>query len=363
MNELLTIDQQEEVINDPNQLKMRLRNTEEVKQIAKNIDVQNQISLLEVGKQPAEQISSFANRVLGTMQSSSMEESSKLLGLLGKIMDRFDAKDFAEEKPGFLARMFGKGKNMIDKIFEKYQTMGGEIDKVYVEIKKYENEMKNSTVLLDQLYNENFNYLCELEKYIVALEMKVEDLRATALPELEAKVQSGDQMANFELDTLHAALELMEQRIYDLEMAKQVSFQTAPQIRMLQRGNTKLIAKINSAFVTTIPIFKNSLIQAVAAKRQKLVADSMAELDKRTNEMLLKNATNIANQSKDIARLAGAPSVKLETMEQTWSIIMNGLQETKAIEDENARNRELGRKRLQELQQQYLSAKGNTISR
>ena len=362
MNELLTIDQQEEVLNNPNQLKLRLRETAEVQQIMKNIDTNNQISLLEVGKQPAEQISSFANRVLGTMQSSSMEESSKLLGLLGKIMDRFDAKDFVEEK-GFFARVFGKGKNVLDKIFEKYQSMGGEIDKVYIEIKKYENEMKNSTLLLEQLYNENYNYLCELEKYITACEMKVDDLRQNTLPTLEAKVQAGDQMANFELDTLHNAIELLEQRIYDLEMAKQVSFQTAPQIRMLQRGNTKLIAKINSAFVTTIPIFKNSLIQAVAAKRQKLVADSMAELDKRTNEMLLKNATNIANQSKDIARLAGAPSVRLETMEETWSIIMNGLQETKAIEDENARNRELGRKRLEELQHQYLAAKGNTISR
>ena len=360
--EITTIDQQEELINQPNELKNRLRNTMEVQQIAKNINTGDQISLLEVGKQPAEQISGFANRVLGTMQSSSMEESSKLLGHLGKIMDRFDAKDFAEEKEGFFAKVFGKGKNMLDRIFEKYQTMGGEIDKVYGEIKKYEVEMKNTTLLLEQLYNENFNYLCELEKYIVALEMKVEDVRAFEIPTLESRVQAGDQMAGFELDSLRQATELLEQRIYDLEMAKQVSFQTAPQIRMLQRGNTKLIAKINSAFVTTIPIFKNSLIQAVAAKRQRLVADSMAELDKRTNEMLLKNATNIANQSKDIARLAGGPSVKLETMEQTWSIIMNGLQETKAIEDENARNREMGRKRLQELQHQYEKAKGTTIS-
>ena len=363
MNELMTIDQQEEVLNNPNQLKLQLRQTPEVQQLASAINIKDQISLLEVGKKPAEQISSFANRVLGTMQSSSMEESSKLLGLLGKIMDRFDAKDFAEEKQGFFSKIFGRGKNFLDQIFEKYQTMGGEIDKVYIEIKKYENEMKNSTVLLEQMYNENFNYLCELEKYIVACEMKVEELRQVTLPELEARVQAGDQMANFDLDSLHNAIELLEQRTYDLEMAKQVSFQTAPQIRMLQRGNTKLIAKINSAFVTTIPIFKNSLIQAVAAKRQKLVADSMAELDKRTNEMLLKNATNIANQSKDIARLAGAPSVKLETMEETWSIIMNGLQETKQIEDENARNRETGRKRLEELQQQFLAAKGNTISR
>ena len=35
-----------------------------------------------------------------------------------------------------------------------------------------------------------------------------------------------------------------------------VALLTAPQIRMIQRGNNKLIGKINTAFITTIPIFK-----------------------------------------------------------------------------------------------------------
>ena len=39
-----------------------------------------------------------------------------------------------------------------------------------------------------------------------------------------------------QLDTLRNAVELLEQRVYDLEMAKMVSLQTAPQIRLLQRG-------------------------------------------------------------------------------------------------------------------------------
>src|SRR3712207_8745065 len=81
------------------------------------------------------------------------------------------------------------------------------------------------------------------------------------------------------------SLELLKQRVYDLEMAKMVSIQTAPQIRILQKGNYKLVSKIHSAFVVTIPVFKNGIIQAVALKRQKLVSDSLQELDKTTNEL------------------------------------------------------------------------------
>ena len=83
--------------------------------------------------------------------------------------------------------------------------------------------------------------------------------------------------------------------------------------------------------MTTIPIFKNGLIQAMAAKRQKLVADSMSELDRRTNEMLVRNAQNISTQSVDIARLAGSPSIKIETIEESWNIIMKGMQETSRL--------------------------------
>ncbi|WP_051348643.1 toxic anion resistance protein [Peribacillus kribbensis] len=348
----VSLDKMEETLEQkPSELKIQLRQSPEVTQIASNIDHKNQIALLEFGKEPANEISNFSGRILNTIKSSSMEESSSLLRHLGKIMDKFDSKDFAENK-GLFSKMFNRGKNMVEKLMSKYQTMGSEIDKVYAEIVKYESEMKKSTTTLEQLYEQNYRFYMELEKFIVAGEMKSEELKAQ-LPELETKAAGGNQLAVMELDSLRNAIELIDQRVYDLEMAKQVAYQSAPQIRMLQRGNTKLIGKINSAFVTTIPIFKSGLINAISAKRQNLVAQSMSELDRRTNEMLLRNAQNISKQSVDIARLAGQPSIKAETLEQTWEIIIQGMKDTKAIEEENVRLREEGKKRLEQLQENF----------
>ena len=349
--EKLEIEQQEKLMEEIDDKKAQLKRNPQVLQLVAKIDPKNQVQLLEFGREPANEISAFTGKVLSTIKSSSMEESSELLKQLGKIMDKFDKKDFVEKK-SFIGKIFKKGEKFIEQLFNKYQTMGGEIDKVFVEITKYENEMKKSTTTLEELYDQNFKYFMELEKYIVAGELKVNQLRQN-LPRIQEKAETGDQMALMELNTLQNAIELLDQRIYDLEMAKQVSYQSAPQIRMLQRGNTKLIGKINSAFVTTIPIFKTGLINAIAAKRQNLVAQSMNELDKRTNEMLLRNANDISRQSVDIARMSGQPSIKIETMEQTWDIIMNGMNETKAIEEENRKMREEGRLRLEELQKKY----------
>jgi uncharacterized protein YaaN involved in tellurite resistance len=334
-------------------IKFALRKEPEVQNLVRTIDERDQIQVLEFGKEPAVQISRFSDQILSNMRTTKVEDSGELLKQLGRIMDKFDAKDFQKTSGGLFGKLFKKGEKMVEKLFGKYQTMGSEIDKIYVEISKYQHEMVDSTNMLEQMYEQNYQYYLTLEKYIVAGEMKVEELKNNQLPQLEARVASGDQLASMQLDTLKNAIELLEQRIYDLEMAKMVSLQTAPQIRLLQRGNTKLIGKINSAFVTTIPIFKNGLIQAVAAKRQKLVADSMSELDRRTNEMLLKNAQNISQQSTDIARLAGGPSIKIETIEESWNIIIKGMQETKAIEEENKRLRVDGTKRLEQLQENF----------
>jgi uncharacterized protein YaaN involved in tellurite resistance len=338
-------------------IKLALRKETEVQNLARSIDERDQIKILEFGKEPAVQISRFSDQILGNMRTTKVEDSGELLKQLGRIMDRFDAKDFQKTSTGFFGKIFKKGEKMVEKLFGKYQTMGSEIDKVYVEISKYQHEMTDSTKMLEQMYEQNYQYYLTLEKYVVAGELKVEDLKNNQLPQLEARAAAGDQLASMQLDSLRNAIELLEQRIYDLEMAKMVSLQTAPQIRLLQRGNTKLIGKINSAFVTTIPIFKNGLIQAMAAKRQKLVADSMSELDRRTNEMLVKNAKNISQQSTDIARLAGGPSIKIETIEESWNIIIKGMQETKAIEEENKRLRTEGTKRLEQLQENFKRVK------
>ncbi|OIK15419.1 hypothetical protein BIV60_09715 [Bacillus sp. MUM 116] len=338
-------------------IKLALRKEPEIQNLAHAIDERDQIQILEFGKEPAVQISRFSDQILGNMRTTKVEDSGELLKQLGRIMDKFDAKDFQKTSNGFFGKLFKKGEKMVEKLFGKYQTMGQEIDKVYVEISKYQKEMADSTNMLEQMYEQNYQYYLTLEKYIVAGELKVEDLKNNQLPQLEARAASGDQLASMQLDSLRNSIELLETRIYDLEMAKMVSLQTAPQIRLLQRGNTKLIGKINSAFVTTIPIFKNGLIQAVAAKRQKLVADSMSELDRRTNEMLLKNAQNISQQSVDIARLAGGPSIKIETVEESWNIIIKGMQETKAIEEENKRLREEGTRRLEQLQDNFKKIK------
>ena len=54
--------------------------------------------------------------------------------------------------------------------------MGYEIEKVYVLLKKYENDIKVANDKLKILYDGNLEYFKELEKYIVAGELASEEI-------------------------------------------------------------------------------------------------------------------------------------------------------------------------------------------
>ena len=149
---------------------------------------------------------------------------------------------------------------------------------------------------------------------------------------------TGDSSIQFEIQSLQQALMMLEQRTQDLRTAENVAMQSIPMIKTMEFSNMNLVRKINSAFIVTLPVFKQALAQAIMLKRQRIQAEAMSALDEKTNEMLIKNARNTVEQSKMTARLASGSSIKIETLETTWRTIVNGIDETKQIQ-ENARKK------------------------
>jgi uncharacterized protein YaaN involved in tellurite resistance len=348
-------DEKQDIQVKMERIRSEIQNSHEVKSLIKSVDVSSPNSIMEFGNGPAEEISKFADKILHSIREGNIEGSGIMLKELSKLMGRFDKEEvLGESKKGFIPRMFQDSKKAIEKILSKYQTLGKEIDRIYKEIIIYKKELTKTNDMMEEMFAQNLEYYKSLEKYIIAGNLILKRLQDEELPKLEALVGSGDAEANLNLQTLNNTIEMMNIRVHDLELAKVVSMQTAPQIRIIQRGNFKLVGKIHSAFVITIPIFKNGMIQAVTLKRQSIIAESMAALDKTTNELLLRNAENVKNQSIEIAKLSGNSSIKIETLENTWKTILEGIDETKRIEEENRKLREQSKKKINDMQIEFM---------
>lgn len=346
-------EEEQQVQKHMEEVRVALRNSPEVQMIAKQVNVQNKNEILVYGQKPAEEVSKFADRILHTMKSTDLEDSGEMLKKLAKVMEKFDKKEFENVDKGFLVKLFKSSKKQVEKLFSKYTSMGKEIDAVYTEIETYRQEMMKTNDTLDGLYMNLFQYYESLEKHIVAGQMVIEELRSQDLPYYEEKAKSGLQQDILMLEEVRDIVQTFEDRVYNLEMAKMAAFQTAPQIRLMQRTNGKIISKIHSAFIVTIPIFKANLIQAITLKRSKMINDSLNVLEEKTNEMLRDNARNTIDQAISISRDQNNDAARIQVLEENMGVIINGLQEVKAIEEERGRVREEGLKRIHQLQTDY----------
>ena len=344
--------QQYDIVADRKQMNAELVNSPEVDAIVSTIEIDNMESIVTFGEHAAAEISKASDIVLNSMNMAQMDESSQMLETLAKIMDRFDIEEI-RDNPGFFEKMFGNLRKKLDKILEKYHTMGEEVDKIYVQLKQYEAEIKQSNRKLDQMFDANVNYYHELVKYILAGEQGCRELEEYIAKRTEDMQTSGDDSIQFEITELNQCLMLLEQRTQDLRTAESVAMQSIPLIKTMEFSNMNLVRKINSAFIITLPVFKQALAQAILLKRQKIQAESMAALDAKTNELLIKNARTSVEQSKMTARLAAGSSIKIETLETTWRTIVNGIDETRAIQDNARRERMEDAKRLEAIKQEF----------
>lgn len=343
---------QYDIVADRQQLNTTLTNSKEVDDIVSTIEVYNLDTIVSFGSEVAEEISRASDVVLNNTNMSQLDDSSELLNTLTKIMNQFDI-DELKENPGLFGKLFGNLRKQLDKIIDKYHTMGDEVDKIYVQLKKYEAEIRQSNRKLDEMFQANVNYYHELVKYILAGEQgckEIENYIAKRQADMEA---TGDQSIQFEITSLNQSLMMLEQRTQDLRTAENVAMQSIPMIKTMEFSNMNLVRKINSAFIITLPVFKQALAQTIMLKRQRVQAEAMSALDQKTNELLMRNARNTVEQAKLTAQLASGSSIKTETLENTWKTIVNGIDETRQIQENARKQRIEDQARLETIKQEF----------
>ena len=336
------------------QVRQRARDPQKLQKLTSEIDISDTGTIIAFGKDAAEGIARCSDSVLRSVEMDRINQTSVLMKSLTTIMDKFDPKELAVEKRG-LAGLFNKAKDQLQKILDKYNTMGAEVEKIAVELRKYEVEIGKSNQALEQMFQENIAFFQSLADYIVAGEdgcKQIDEYLAKFQAEFD---ETGDQQVQFQIQSLTMGKEMLEQRVHDLRIAENVAIQAIPMLKSMKFTNFNLARKINSAFIITLPVFKQALAQAVLLKRQRMQSEALAALDEKTNEMLLKNAQNTMNQTIMAERLASGPSISMETLEKTYRTIIDGIAETRKIQDDAAKRRTDEKARLEQLKQDMIA--------
>ena len=329
-----------------------------VDDFAKQIDLHNSAAILQYGAGAQKKMADFSESALENVRTKDLGEVGDMLSSVVTELKSFDTE---EEEKGFLG-FFRKSANKMTAMKAKYEKAETNVSKICKVLENHQVQLMKDVAVLDKMYELNKTYFKELSMYILAGKKKLANVRETELPALIKKAQESglpeDAQAARDLDSLCGRF---EKKLHDLELTRQISLQTAPQIRLVQGNDTMMVEKIQSTVVNTIPLWKSQMVLALGVAHSADAARAHREVTDMTNELLRKNAQTLKMATVETAKESERGVVDIETLKATNENLISTLDEVMRIQQEGHQKRMEAEAEMQkiegELKQKLLQIK------
>ena len=338
------VEEKKEVIAEENILSEEERQMAE--KFAEQIDLTNSNMILQYGAGTQKKMADFSESALENVRTKDLGEVGNLLSGVVKELKSFDE----EEEKGFLG-IFKKSSNKITAMKTKYAKAETNVNQICKVLESHQVQLMKDVALLDKMYELNLTYYKELTMYIVAGKKKLNEVRNGELQNLLQKAQSTglaeDAQAAKDLDSM---CNRFEKKLHDLELTRQISMQTAPQIRLVQGNDTLMVEKIQSTIVNTIPLWKSQMVLGLGVEHSAQAAAAQREVTNMTNELLKKNAEKLKMATIDTVKESERGIVDIETLKQTNESLISTLDEVMHIQQEGREKRKVAEQEMQKLE-------------
>lgn len=354
-----------EIVANTEAYKERLKQLPEVQALTNEISVQDVNTIVSFGQKSAEEITKISDKILNIAKVPTSKDAAQMITQLAKVMDKFDIRELEKiqtepEKQGLLQKLKQKIKDEYEALVSKYDDMSKEVDKISQLLRTYENQTKQDNVILTEMCQANYNYFEQLERYVVAAELGLNEI-ANYRQQVANRTDISEDQKNAQLQQLDMMSQMLDQRKYDLLQAEVVARMTVPMLQNMQLTNVNLLREINTAFVVGLPIFKQNLAQAIMLKRQAITANSMEQFKGAINKQLEQNATYASVQGKLVAENVTKGTFDMETLRKVYTTIKTGTENTKRIMSEQESKNKENTKDLEQLKVDIQSGSLNTL--
>lgn len=325
---------------------------QKAQELAKQIPIGQTEAILSYGANAQAALSSFSNKMLDHVQAKDVGEVGAILTDLMNKLNQLDPEDLREEKPKGLKKLFHKVQKSVNEMMTKYQKLSTQIDRIGVQLEHSKRGLVDDVRMLDQLYEQNKTYFEALNVYIAAAEIKRDEIVNDIIPKAHAEAAaSNDQMKVQEVNDLNQFVDRLEKRIYDLQLSRQITLQSAPQIRMIQSTNQALAEKIQSSIMTSIPLWRNQIAIALTLNNQRKAVEAQKQVTQTTNDLLLRNSEMLRMNTVETARENERGIVEIETLKKTQDNLVQTIEETLQIQAEGREKRRAAEIELGQMEQ------------
>lgn len=327
-----------------------------VEEVKNSIDLMDSQAALQYGVGAQRNISSFSDNILTQVRSKDSGYVGELMSDLVLKVKEVDVDGLDE---GFLDKLpfLKNASRAVKKFMQRYEKLEVQIDRIEQQLDQARMQMLKDITMFDGLYEKNLEYFRELQIYIAAGEEKLKELQEITLPQLHAEATAkGDAMSAQVVRDFEDTVNRFEKKIHDLKLSKAVAIQTAPQIRLIQNNDKMLVDKIQTAILSTIPLWKSQIVIALGLHRQESVLKMQRSVSDATNALITKNAELLRQNSTEVARESERGIVDLETLKKVNADLISTIEETIKIQQEGRAARQNAETELLSIEQKLKEA-------
>ena len=306
-----------------------------VNDFAAKIDVENTAQIMQFGAGTQKKMAEFSDAALANVRTQDLGEVGDLIVNVVGELKGFDMPE-AKGLLGFFKKKAGELENMKNR-FAKAEANVAAISNA---LQDHQVRLLKDSAVLDKMYDQNLAYFKELSMYILAGKQKLEEVRTGKLAQLQqVAAQTGLAEDAQAARDLADKCDRFEKKIHDLMLTREISIQTAPQIRMIQNNDNVMVEKIQTTLMNTIPLWKNQMVLALGIAHSTEAAAAQRQVTDVTNALLKQNAEKLHLASVETAKEAERGIVDIETLKQTNAKLIQTLDDVMKIQAEGRTQR------------------------
>ena len=325
-------------------------------EIKNGIDLMDSQTAILYGVGAQRNLAEFSDNILANVRN---KDTGYVGDLMGELVEKVRDVGVDEAEGGVLDKrpFLRSAARAVRKLLARYEKIEVQIDRIQRDLEEARMQMLKDIAMFDGLYEKNLEYFRGLQVYIVAGEEKLRETREETLPRLRAEAQAkGDPMSAQVVRDFEDTVDRFEKKLHDLKLSKSIAIQTAPQIRLIQNNDKLLVDKIQTAILSTIPLWKGQIVIALGLARQQSALQMQRSVTDTTNELLQRNAELLKQNSLDVARESERGIVDLETLKKVNDDLISTIEETIQIQREGRAARQSAEAELAGIEQKLKDA-------
>lgn len=321
------------------------------KEIASVLNEKDITSISTYGSDLQKAMDSYSSDFLKqSFDSKAGVESAELISnLLGELHE-VNIEDLEAPSPikRFLRKIPGLKKFIVsvEQIKAKYNTIEKNIDGIVKKLEATRQIAIRDNNLLQKQFENNCDYVDQLEDLIIAGKIKSEELEAL----IEDMKSRSTEYEEYQISDIEEYKNSLDKRLSDLIALRFAFKQSLTQIRIIQRTNIMHANNTESQIAMTIPLWKNQLSLAVALYDQKQAIEVSGKVTDTTNELMRKNAEMMKTQSIEVAKQSQRMVIDPETLQKATQELIATIEGVQKAQKEGAEKRAAAEAQIAKLE-------------